>query len=243
MSRERDAFLDACRAVGPRAVSACPGWTTHEVAAHQAATCAEVVRHLEPHLAGDPVPATRSFAEREEPYRALPFADLLEAVVDEENRMHAALRSVLEAEPDAAIPWTGRRMAASAFRTHLRSEFALHRWDLDGDEHLLADPDLTDHALAELGAILPRAGAAADPGGPLRVALRSPGADDVVLEVTTTAGARLRRPEGGESVPVGLELGAGARLLTLWGRRPVEPGVSHLPSGTLFRVQHLLAGY
>ena len=47
MTSERDAFLDACRAVGPTAVSACPGWTTREVAAHQAATCAEVgVSHL-----------------------------------------------------------------------------------------------------------------------------------------------------------------------------------------------------
>ncbi|MCD2190765.1 maleylpyruvate isomerase N-terminal domain-containing protein [Actinomycetospora soli] len=258
MSRERDAFLDACRTVGPRAVSACPGWTTHEVAAHQAAACAEVVRHVRPHRAGEPVPATRSFAEREAPYLALPFDHLLDSVVAEEERMQAVIGAVLDDEPQAVVPWTGPRMAVSAFRTHLRGEFALHRWNLVGDDatgaSLLAGPDLTAHGLAELGTILPRAGAAADPGDPLRVALRSPGAEDVVVEVTAAddaagrsatgrAGARLRRPGEGETVPVGLELDAASRLLVLWGRRPARPGVSRLSSGTLRRVQHLLAGY
>ncbi|MDL5157639.1 maleylpyruvate isomerase N-terminal domain-containing protein [Actinomycetospora termitidis] len=242
MNDETDAFLHACRAVGPDAVSACPGWTTREVAAHQAATCAEVVRHLEPYLAGEEVPVTRSFAEREAPYLRLDLDGLLDAVVEQEAAMQEAIRTTLAVEPDAVVPWTGRQMVVSTFRTHLRSEFALHRWDLTGDEEFLDAPELTDHALSVLGALLPRAGAAADSGDPLLVVLRSPGADDVVLEVGA-AGTRLRRPDDDGRAPVGLELGAAARLLTLWGRRPAHRGVSHLPSGMLRRVQDLLAGY
>jgi hypothetical protein len=40
-------------------VSACDGWTTHEIAAHVAGIAVEVIRHLEPYLQGDRVPQTR----------------------------------------------------------------------------------------------------------------------------------------------------------------------------------------
>ena len=33
-SREADAFLATIGQTGPEAVSACEGWTTHEIAAH-----------------------------------------------------------------------------------------------------------------------------------------------------------------------------------------------------------------
>ena len=48
-------------------MSACDGWTTHEVAAHVTGIAAEIIRDLEPYLHGDPVPPTRSFEEREPP--------------------------------------------------------------------------------------------------------------------------------------------------------------------------------
>jgi hypothetical protein len=64
-SREADAFLTAIDQAAPEAVSACDGWTTHEIAAHVAGIAVEVIRHLEPYLQGDPVPQTRSFEERE----------------------------------------------------------------------------------------------------------------------------------------------------------------------------------
>jgi hypothetical protein len=41
-------------------MSACDGWTTHEIAAHVTGIAVEVIRHLEPYLNGDPVPRTRS---------------------------------------------------------------------------------------------------------------------------------------------------------------------------------------
>lgn len=250
MSSELHAFLDACRAVGPDAVTACPGWTAHDAAAHQAASCAEVVRHLDPFLHGAPVPATRSFEEREAPFRALAPDDLLDRVVVEEAAMHEVVGRVLADDPDAVVPWTGRSMVVGTFPTHLRSEFALHRWDLVGSDpvgdHLLADPALTAHALSVLGGILPRAGAARDEGGPFAVTLRAPGHPDVVVE-TSSEGARVRWAEPGDRTvgAAGLELDAAARLLRLWGRTPMPASRvrSTLRAADLRRVQDLLAGY
>lgn len=61
------AFLEALDSTPPTALSACVGWTAHEVTAHLAAGAAEVSRHLDPFLRGDAVPATRGFEEREAP--------------------------------------------------------------------------------------------------------------------------------------------------------------------------------
>lgn len=69
-SREAAAFLDARQHTAPEVVSACKVWTAHEVTAHLAGNAAEITRHLVPYLAGDPVPETRSFEEREAPFRA-----------------------------------------------------------------------------------------------------------------------------------------------------------------------------
>ena len=80
-SREAEAFLDARQHTAPEVVSACEGWTAHEVTAHLAASAAEVTRHLEPYLDGQPVPRTRTFEEREPPYQALDDAALLRHVV------------------------------------------------------------------------------------------------------------------------------------------------------------------
>lgn len=66
-SRVAEAFLDARQYTAPQTVSACEGWTAHEVTAHLAPAAAEITRHLEPYLAGEPVPPTRSFEEREPP--------------------------------------------------------------------------------------------------------------------------------------------------------------------------------
>jgi hypothetical protein len=75
-SREAEAFLDALQHSAPEAVSACAGWTCHDVTAHLTAAAAEVTRHLEPHLRGDKVPKTATFEEREPPYRAMDDAIL-----------------------------------------------------------------------------------------------------------------------------------------------------------------------
>jgi hypothetical protein len=70
-SREAEAFLDARQHVAPEVVSACEGWTAHDVTAHLAAAAVEIIRHLQPYLHGEPVPKTRTFEEREPPFRAL----------------------------------------------------------------------------------------------------------------------------------------------------------------------------
>ena len=59
-SREADAFLATIGDAAPEAVSACDGWTTHEIAAHVTGIAVEVIRHLEPYLQGDPVRSAAS---------------------------------------------------------------------------------------------------------------------------------------------------------------------------------------
>lgn len=249
LSREAGAYAEAAGRTDLAAVSACAGWTSHEVTAHLAAAAAEVSRHLAPWLAGEPVPATRSFEEREPPFRALPDADLQERLVEEEERARGLLDAVLARDPEAVISWTGRQMAVASFLPHLRNEFALHRWDVVGDDalsgELLAQPELTQHTVAVLGRVLLRRGAAHDPGEgrDFAVRLRSGGGDDVRLAV---AGGEylleLVPLAGGEPA---VEADAAARLLLLWGRRPAGVGRvrSRLAPEDLARLQALLAGY
>jgi hypothetical protein len=166
-SREAGAFIVTIDQTAPQAVSACQGWTTHEIAAHVTGIAVEVIRHLEPYLHGDPVPETRSFEEREAPLQAMEHSALLRRLDAEETRMRRLVDDVLDGEPDAVIPWTGRKMAVAKFIPHLRNEHALHRWDIAGDDDvsgvLLGDMDLVDHSVGELGAILLAAGREHDP--------------------------------------------------------------------------------
>src|SRR6202046_1913593 len=97
-SAEAEAFLETIDRTAPAAVSACAGWTTHEIAAHVAGIAVEVTRHLEPYLQGDPVPATRSFEEREAPLQALDHRALLGRLDTEEQRMRAVVADVLDRE-------------------------------------------------------------------------------------------------------------------------------------------------
>lgn len=248
-SREAAAFLDARRHTAPDAVSACVGWTAHEVTAHLAAAAAEVTRHLEPYLAGEPVPPTRTFEEREPPYRAMDDATLCRRLEIEEERMRSVLAQVLDQEPDAVIPWTGRHMAVAKFLPHLRNEFALHRWDVVGDDdagdELLAQPELTEHAVAVLGAILVRRGRERDPAPDqdLHVRLRAGAAPDVRL-VVEAGRARLELAHDRADEPY-VELDPAARTLLIWGRRPDRRGRfrSHVDQPTLGRLLALLSGY
>jgi hypothetical protein len=250
-SRECESFLEALHDTPPTVVSACDGWTVHEVTAHVAAAAAEVSRHLDPYLHGDDVPITRGFQEREAPYQALEHAALCRALEDEEQRMRGLIDRVLEREPGAVIPWTGRRMPVAKFLPHLRNEFALHRWDFAGDRdpgrELLAQPELTEHAVEVLGQILIRRGRAQDPAPEhdLRVRLRVEGQRDVrVVVAGGAAGLELTSDDDGGDEPY-LEMDAAARTLVIWGRRPGERGrvTSHMPAATLARTQALLAGY
>lgn len=247
-SYEAEAFLDARQHTAPEVVSACEGWTAHEVTAHLAAACAEVTRHLQAYLRGEQVPATRSFEEREPPYRALDDAALLARLETEDAAVRAHICQVLTADPDAVIGWTGRQMAVAKFLPHLRNEFAIHRWDFAGDDEtssrLLAQPELTGHAVGVLGEILLRRGRQQDPAPDqdFHARLRSGDSD---LRVVVRAGqARLQQAVEQADEPY-VELDPAARTLFIWGRRPGGRGRirSHLAQPALARLQALLAGY
>lgn len=248
-TREADAFLEALENTRPDVVSTCEGWTAHEVTAHMVANCAEISRHLEPYLEGRDVPPTRSWEEREASYRAMEDARLRRLLEDEEERMRRLIGDVLEREPEAAIPWTGRRMVVEKFIPHMRNEFAIHRWDFVGDDDVsvdaLSQPELTEHAVTVLGRLLLSRGAEhdPDPDHDFHVRLRVDGMPDVRLFVESgTSGLELAPEDDGEP---GVTLDADARTLVLWGRRPDGRGRFHSGLGmpALSRLQALLSGY
>jgi hypothetical protein len=248
-SREAEAFLSTVDAADPAAVSACEGWTTHEIAAHVTGIAVEVIRHLEPYRNGDPVPETRSFEEREAPLQAMSHPGLLARLDREEQAMRAVVADVLDREPDAVIPWTGRQMAVATFVPHLRNEHALHRWDIAGDDEtsyaLLGQDELVGHSVGELGRVLLRAGRRhdPDPGRDFSARLRSPGQRDLRVLVTRDD-ATLAWADDGAADPV-VELDGAARHVFIWGRRPDQRGRlrSHLGQPDLARLQALLSGY
>jgi Mycothiol maleylpyruvate isomerase N-terminal domain len=248
-SREADAFLATVGHAAPEAVSACDGWTTHEIAAHVTGIAVEVIRHLEPYLQGDPVPRTRSFEEREAPLQAIGHLALLSRLDAEEERMRRLVGDVLSREPDAIIPWTGRRMGVAKFIPHLRNEHALHRWDIAGDDEisrqLLGSMDLVGHSVGELGRILLAAGRHhdPDPDSGFHVRLRAEGQPD--LRVVVEDGDATLAWASDEADEAAVDFDAGARQLFIWGRRPDHRGRlrSHLAQPDLARLQVLLSGY
>jgi Mycothiol maleylpyruvate isomerase N-terminal domain len=257
-SAEAEAFIAAVNAADPARVTACDGWTVHEIAAHVAGIAVEVIRHLEPFLQGDPVPQTRSFEEREAPLQATDHPALLARVEHEEERMRRLVDDVLHGDPDAVIPWTGRQMAVAKFIPHLRNEHALHRWDVMGDDRLslelLGNPDLVGHSVGELGRILLNAGREHDPepGQDLRVVLHAAGSRDLYVSVDGDAARLCWAADGATGAGAGdeaagarLELDAAARHLFIWGRRPDshERIRSYVTQPELARVQALLSGY
>ena len=192
-----------------------------------------------------PVPATRSFEEREAPFRAMEDAKLRSEFPRSIDRIAAPLDTVPDAEPDAVVSWIGRQMVVATFVTHLRSELALHRWDLVCDEEtsqsLFGQPELTDHAAAVLGQALVERGATAASAG-FSAVIAAPGASDLAA-VIDGDGPRLERSDARlEPAVVG---DSAARLLFLWGRQPGDPRRLVAPGGVeaLATLRSLLAGY
>jgi len=68
---EADAFRDALDRSRPNAVTACAGWTAHELLAHLVASGLEMATVASSALNGDPTPPTRGFTEREAPFLVL----------------------------------------------------------------------------------------------------------------------------------------------------------------------------
>ena len=241
-SKEAGAFISARQQVAPGVVTACNGWTAHEVTAHLTGIAIEISRHLIPCLAGEAIPKTRSFEEREAPLQEMDDADLCQRLESEERHTRSLLDQVLAADPDAVIAWTGRQMAVAKFWPHLRNEFAIHRWDFVGDDdisaELLSQPELTEHSVGVLGEILTRRGRQRDPAPDdhFCVRLRSDSTSDVRL-VVQNGSARLEIADARDEEPH-VDLDAAARLLVIWGRRPDTRGrfLSGVDQPTLARL-------
>jgi len=146
---ELTAFLDALAVTPADAPTACPGWTAHELVAHLVAGAQEIAALVDARLAGRPARPTRSFEEREAPWRARHDDELRGALYDG-ARLLTALDAMHERDPELTVAFTGWEMTATQLMTHVRSELALHRWDLVGDDAvgdaLLAQPVLLAHA-------------------------------------------------------------------------------------------------
>jgi hypothetical protein len=188
---------------------------------------------IEESLAGRPARPTRGFEEREAPFRALDHDQLLNRVVSENMRKMAAWEALAERTDNPAIAFTGTTVSVDELRTHTRSEAAIHRWDLVGDDDIatetLGQPELTAHAVKILNRMpilnesaRALAGRAAETATvSLRIVFRSAGRADVVLDAS---------PEGGHfeisDEPVDGDVTVvtdpANRLLALWGRKSAE---------------------
>jgi uncharacterized protein (TIGR03083 family) len=239
-------LLHTLSQVGPRALTSCPGWSAHHIAAHIAGNHEEARRHVEAYHAGRPLPATRSFEEREAPLLRLRFDVLLTRIETEEVGLLTAVEAVLAADEGARLRWTGRTVKIAGFPTHMRSECAVHRWDVAGDDdvshQLLSQPDLLTHAVTFIGRPLLLRGLARTTA-PFSGRVRSPGADDLLVSVERDRAPRLEvtKPLG----PAVLECDAAARLLLLWGRKaqPFHRLRADADDATVARLQQLLSGY
>jgi uncharacterized protein (TIGR03083 family) len=244
---ELTALLAALDKVGPEALTSCPGWTAHHIAAHICGNYEEIEQHVRSFAEGRPLERTRTWEEREQPLRELDLATLVGRIEDRAVTAAAVIDQVLDAQPEAELAWTGRTVRVAGFPTHLRSEDAVHRWDLMGDDEtsheLLGQQDLLVHAVSFIGLPLLRRGLAstAEPR-PFLARVRSEGRDDLIIEASNgEAHLSLAPPHG----PPTIHGDPAARLLLLWGRKP-EP-FYRLRAGddrhAAYRAQALLAGY
>ena len=144
---EITAFLTALDVTEPNAPTRCTDWTAHDLLAHLVAGTEEMARLIGLAADGAPPSPTRGFTEREAPWRAVPDAELRAEFLE----IGATYLASLDLLPsDVHVPFTGWDMTADELRMHGRSELALHRWDLVGDDDtsagLLAQPQLIAHA-------------------------------------------------------------------------------------------------
>jgi len=219
---EAHALVAALDGAAPSTPTACAGWTVHELVAHLAAGSKEIADLVEEHLLGRPARVTRGFEEREAAFRALDWDDLRAAWMVQGGRMVEAVAALDARGPDEGVGFTGTAMTATQLRMHARSEAAIHRWDVCGDDatsdQLLAQPELTAHATSVLSAMtaLEESAASRTARGPhLRIVVRAPGQPDVTL----ADGRFALAPDEVTDADVVVETDAAHRLLIMWGRR------------------------
>jgi uncharacterized protein (TIGR03083 family) len=222
---EATELLSALENTAPTTRTACSGWTAHELVAHLTAGAAEMAALTEESVAGLEPRPTQGFRDREAPFVQLPDDELRDRLVIEALRLSSAVASLRTAGPAGSVSFSGRRLTAAELDLHGRSEAALHRWDLAGDDpisiELLSQPELTAHATSVLSSMLD--------GSPESVASRvdasrvqasrltfaAPGEPDVVF-VHDPAGPRWEMAAP-TSEPTAISDPA-TRLLALWGR-------------------------
>jgi hypothetical protein len=244
---ELTALLAALDKIEPEALTSCPGWTAHHLAAHICGNYEEIGQHVDAFEDGRPLERTRTWEEREQPLRELDHATLLARTEDRAASAAAVIGRVLADQPEAELTWTGRKVRVAGFPTHLRSEDALHRLDLIGDDEtnheLLGQQDLLVHAVTFIGLPLLRRGLADGAGPePFLARVRCEGRDDLVVEASKgEAHLSIAAAQGAPTIygdPA-------ARLLLLWGRKPAP--FYRLRAGedrsAAYRAQALLAGY
>ena len=228
------AIMAALRELPATAPTACEGWTAHHVAAHLAAGSREIADLAEDRAAGRAARPTRAFEERERPYRAMTYADVLEDLGVQTRRKLAAYDALAKVNDEPCIDFTGTTITVDELTTHSRSEATLHRWDLVGDDALademLADPGLTAHAVKVLNrmpglseSVRSIAARAAAHGSP-RIVLRAAGSPDVGLDTSGCGHAELGAADSlrGDII---VTTDAANRLLVLWGRRSAQRSV------------------
>jgi uncharacterized protein (TIGR03083 family) len=234
--REGLALIAALDGVAPSAPTACAGWNVHHIVAHLAAGSKEIADLIEEKLAGQPARPTRAFEDREVPFRELSEGELRAAWVRQIQRKTEAQNALAEAGEDTTFDFTGTALTAAQIVTHSRSEAAIHRWDISGSDdvsdQLLAQPELTRHAVAVLNSmtVINESAQARISRGrelPLRIVLRAPGEPDVVLAADTARTARFELVgEGTADGDAIVQTDAAHRLLILWGRRPSKRPVT-----------------
>jgi len=227
---EASALMTTLQQTPPSARTACSAWQAHDIAAHLAAGAKEHADLIEHRLSGHGERATRDFEEREAPFRALDQDTLMSRLGEEIARKARAYAALLQAG-DPSIGFTGTRITKEKSETHSRSEAALHRWDITGDDDtspaLLAQPLLVEHAVWVLNnmPILNEsahglgARATALTSAAVTVVLRAAEEPDVVVHLDGDASRLQIQPEASAADLV-VTMAAHHRPLMLWGRRP-----------------------
>lgn len=251
-SREATAFLDALQEVPANAVTACRGWTVHDIVAHLTAGAVALADQAEAYLAGDPVPPFGSWDERDARFRAFEPSALRRQLEASEARMTRAFDTISASDPLTVIPGGGWSFSITHLAIHMRQEFALHRWDFVGDDSLsdefLAQPELLAHSVSLMDQWLLARGLENDEPSyiPFRAWVRCAGQPDLLIEASGGRGRLRFEPFPGNAQQEGfVEADAAARLLLTWGRHPSAARRirSSLPPEALMRLVGLLAGF
>lgn len=229
-----ETFLSTLNSLPADAPTACEGWTAHEIAAHLAAGIEEVAELIEDTVNDVPSRPTRGFDEREAPYREMTNPDVRRALAEIVDRAGAALEAL--AAKDVPVTFFDRKWTAEEMQVHASNEFAMHRWDLIGDDALideyLAPLSVTESAIKTLNTLkvlkegptfrAERAGLT-----DIRVVLRCPDQPDIALDVSPAGIAALELSAGEPfEGDVLVETDTANRVLTLWGRRSSERPIS-----------------